>query len=69
MLLFQSAMMVTNIAIPLPFLVGFLLYLAKLRFAMSILAARTQVNVFNQSLALCLFASGEERNISELDSF
>ena len=49
----------TNIAIVLMFLVGFLLYLAKLRFVMKILAAKTHVNVFNHSLALCLVTSGD----------
>ena len=59
----------SNIAIVLTFIVGVLLYLAKLRFLMKILAAKTQVNVFNHSLALCLFASGGERNILELVTF
>ena len=58
-----------NIAIVLTFLAGFLLYLAKLRVVIKILAAKTQVNVFNHSLALCLFASGGERNILELVTF
>ena len=50
----------SNIAILLTFLVGLLLYFAKLQFVTKILAAKTQVNVFNHSLALCLFASGEK---------
>ena len=49
----------TSIAIVLMFLVGFLLYLFKFRFVMKILAAKTHVNVFNHSLALCLVASGD----------
>ena len=50
----------TNIAIVLMFLVGFLLYLIKFRFVMKILAAKTHVNVFNHSLALCLVTSGDQ---------
>ena len=49
----------SNVAIVLAFLLGFLLYIAKLKFVMKILEARTQVKVFNHSLALCLLVSGD----------
>ena len=48
-----------NIAIVFTFLVGFILYIAKVKFVMKILEARTQVKVFNHSLALCLLVSGD----------
>ena len=54
----------SNIAIVFTFLVGFLLYLGKLQFVMKMLAARTHVNVFNHSLALCLSVSGDEKNMT-----
>ena len=54
-------MIFCNAAIVLTFLVGFLLYAAKLKFVMKILAANTQVKVFNHSLTLCLLASGDNR--------
>ena len=43
----------------LAFLVGFSIFVAKIRFVRRLLRARADINIFNQSLAICLIASGK----------
>ena len=62
----QITMDASHIAIVLTFLVGFVLYLGKLQFVIKLLAAKSHVNVFNHSLAICLFASGEKKILATL---
>ena len=50
----------STIAIICAFMAGILLYILKLKFALKILTAKTHVKVFNHSLALCLFVSGDD---------
>ena len=50
----------STIAIIWAFMAGILLYILKLKFALKIWTAKTHVKVFNHSLALCLFVSGDD---------
>ena len=45
----------------LAFLIGFLICVAKICFVKKLLTAKADINIFNQSLAICLVASGEEK--------
>ena len=56
--MFTSSSLSSTIAIILAFLIGILLYILKFKFALKIWIAKTHVKVFNHSLALCLFVSG-----------
>ena len=56
---FTSSSLSSTIAIILAFLIGILLYILKFKFALKIWIAKTHVKVFNHSLALCLFVSGD----------
>ena len=57
--MFTSSSLSSTIAIILAFLIGILLYILKFKFALKIWIAKTHVKVFNHSLALCLFVSGD----------
>ena len=41
------------------FIVGFFVFVAKIRFVKRIIAAKVDINVFNLTLALCFVASGK----------
>ena len=43
----------------LAFLVGFLIFVAKIKFVQKIVAAKADVDILNHTLALCLVVSGE----------
>ena len=43
----------------LAFLIGLFIFVAKIKFVRRVVAARTDVDIFNNTLALCLVASGE----------
>ena len=43
----------------LAFLVGFSIFVAKIRFVRRLLRAKVDISIFNQSLAICLIASGK----------
>ena len=43
----------------LAFLIGFSICVAKIHFVKRLLTAKADINIFNQSLAICLVASGE----------
>ena len=58
--MFTSSSLSSTIAIILAFLIGILLYILKFKFALKIWIAKTHVKVFNHSLALCLFVSGDK---------
>ena len=47
----------------LAFLVGFLIFVAKIKFVQRIVAAKADVDIFNKTLALCLVASGETKQL------
>ena len=44
------------------FIVGFFVFIAKIRFVQKLIVAKVDINVFNLTLALCFVASG--KNIS-----
>ena len=43
----------------LAFLIGFSICVAKIYFVKRLLTAKADINIFNQSLAICLIASGK----------
>ena len=43
----------------LALLIGFSILVAKIRFVKRLLAAKADIDIFNQSLAICLVASGK----------
>ena len=49
------------------FIVGFFVFVAKIRFVQKIIVAKVDINFFNLTLALCFVASG--KNISLMAIF
>ena len=47
----------------LAFLAGFFILVAEINFVRRVVAAKADVNIFNCTLALCLIASGEEKQV------
>ena len=48
------------LGITFAFIVGFFVFVAKIKFVRKIFAAKVDVNVFNHTLALCFVASGKK---------
>ena len=48
-----------TLATILAFLVGFRIFVAKIKFVQKIVAAKVDVDILNHTLALCLVVSGE----------
>ena len=48
------------------FIVGFFVFVAKIRFVKRIIAAKVDINVFNLTLALCFVASGKNYSLTAI---